>query len=483
MYKLKYLKQNYSFTPLIKFLTLGVILAFVSCAPSQKEDYHTYFGGKIKNPKDDLVYFLKDEKIIDSAKIDSHNRFQFKLDSIENGLYVFKHGPEFQYLYLEPQDSLLIYLNTWDFDESLIFSGRGSKKNNYLINLYLTQERVEKDFIQNYKLNEAEFSKLIDAQIKKQLDDYQRFIAKEQNSPSPFFEKLVMASIYYPNYYKKEYYPFYHRKMMHLKEFPYLSKSFYDYRKSIDLNDASLLSFGPYASYLNLYLRNRAHVMKLKNPSKSNVDLNFMEVVNEKIKIKSEKNKLLARAAWSALVYDNLSQSERDTILNYFFANCSDEKITKEIKTSIAQREKIKVGNNLPQIMATNIGGNDIAINSIAQNSPAVIYFWPTDLGKIELMTEKLNHLQKSYPNIVFIGIDRNKSDKDWKQFITNKKLSAKTQYKLNKNTEHYSWFAGNSDRTIIVDENGIGVGHIQSTFHNGGGNQHIKLPVHKGQH
>ena len=99
---------------------LGVLIVLSGCNYGLHENSTTYFGGKIKNPVDKYVYFSKNDKVIDSAKIDENNKFSFDLDSIEIGLYTFNHGPEFQYIYLEPKDSLLIYLNTWDFDESFL---------------------------------------------------------------------------------------------------------------------------------------------------------------------------------------------------------------------------------------------------------------------------------------------------------------------------------------------------------------------------
>jgi len=171
MFKIYHLKKNYFSSPIIKLLLVGVLAISVSCKDSNENNI-TYFGGKIKNPKAEYVYFSKGMKVLDSARIDSYNKFSFQMDSIDIGLYSFNHGPEFQYLYLEPKDSLLIYLNTWDFDESLIFSGKGSAKNNYLINLYLQQEKYQKTFKPNYSLNEEEFSKLIDEGIKKQLNSY-----------------------------------------------------------------------------------------------------------------------------------------------------------------------------------------------------------------------------------------------------------------------------------------------------------------------
>ena len=133
MYNVLNLKKNY----LLFILSMPLIFLFFGCKSTDNNKNMTFFGGKIKNPKAPYVYLYAGKKVIDSTKLDSNHRFSFLLDSIETGLYTFKHGKEYQYLYLEPKDSLLIYLNTWDFDESLIFSGRGSAKNNYLINLFL----------------------------------------------------------------------------------------------------------------------------------------------------------------------------------------------------------------------------------------------------------------------------------------------------------------------------------------------------------
>ena len=130
MSKSHYLRKNYFLQPFTLFALLVFVFCFSACNDSEKTAY-TYFGGKIKNPKGKYVYLNKGKKILDSARIDNHNKFSFQLDSVKLGLYTFKHGAEFQYIYLEPKDSLLLYLNTWDFDESLIFSGKGTKSPTY----------------------------------------------------------------------------------------------------------------------------------------------------------------------------------------------------------------------------------------------------------------------------------------------------------------------------------------------------------------
>ena len=123
-------------------------LLFLSCNKASNNT-KTYFGGQVINPKDDYVYIYKDEQLLDSSKLSVNNKFLISLDSISLGLYIFKHWDELQYIYLEPNDSLLIRINTWDFDESLVFSGRGAERNNFLINLFLENEKENKLFF-NY---------------------------------------------------------------------------------------------------------------------------------------------------------------------------------------------------------------------------------------------------------------------------------------------------------------------------------------------
>ena len=454
MLKSYYLKKSYFSQPLTLLSLLVLLFSFSSC-DYQEETTYTYFGGKIKNPKDKFVYLTKGKKILDSARLNDHNKFSFKIDSLELGLYSFKHGAEFQYLYLEPKDSLLIYLNSWDFDESLIFSGKGSAKNNFLINLYLEQEHIEKDFKNNYKLNETEFSEEIDKGIKKHLETYNQFLSNEEAAPSKFFDKLVKTGIYVPYYFYKERYAYNHKKALGLKKAPQLSSDFYDYRKRIELNDESLLDYGWNLAFINNFLYNLAHEEKMKDPENRIFELEFMKVVDKRIHVEDFKNSLLAKGVWGSLSNKNLTKDETDQVYAYFFEHCKDEKYITELTKSIAQKEKISCGEDFPSLTAYGIDDSEVEINKLIKNTNAVIYFWPTELGRIELLNEKLNYLEKHHPEVVFIGIERNKTDKEWKEFISSKKLSKNNQFKLAKDSESYGWYEGDMARTIIVNNEG----------------------------
>ena len=94
-------------------------ILIVSCCNGDKKTT-TYFGGKIINPKSDKIILYANEIAIDTFLLNENNKFFAELKNIKEGLYYFIHGNENQYMYLEPKDSLLIRLNTWDFDESIL---------------------------------------------------------------------------------------------------------------------------------------------------------------------------------------------------------------------------------------------------------------------------------------------------------------------------------------------------------------------------
>ncbi len=454
MFKVCCLRKNYFRIVFSLLFPVGFLLGFSSCSNSENREV-TFFGGKIKNPKDRYVYLSHNKKMIDSALLDDHNKFAFELDSIREGLYIFNHGPEFQYLYLEPADSVLLYLNTWDFDESLIFSGKGSARNNFLINLYLQQERTEKSFKDKYSLSEEEFSEQIEKGLQKQLEAYNEFLDGQENAPSEQFDKLAKTGIYFPFYFMKEYYPFLYMGMHKLKEFPEVSDEFYAYRQHLDLNDPDLVDYETYFVYIRTYLYHLAFKEKYMDHEDNNVELNFMEQVEEKIKLPGLKDRLLATSAWRSLSNQEMTAEQHRQVQEFFFSHCGNSEMKEELKTSIDQKQKLKTGERLPDFSVVDSRGRTVMVNHLAQNSTSVIYFWPTDLMQAEMVNEKLDKLQKRFPDIRFIGIERSRDHEDWKRFIESKNLVAENQFKINKDSECYSWFAGDMARSIIVSKDG----------------------------
>ena len=139
------------------FALVSVII-IGSCTSSNKEQF-TYFGGKIIHPKSDFVLLYKNDKLIDSLFLDQDDKFIGSYKNFEEGFYYFIHGNENQYIYFEPKDSISIRLNTWDFDESLVFSGIGADKNTILIDYFLENDKLRYNhtIYSYYRLKPAKF--------------------------------------------------------------------------------------------------------------------------------------------------------------------------------------------------------------------------------------------------------------------------------------------------------------------------------------
>ncbi len=181
---------------------LPIIALFSSCKNEFKSsDYVAYFGGEVVNPNNPYVLFCKDNEVIDTLKLDKNNRFFIQFDSLSPGLYSFKHEPEYQYVYFDKNDSIMVRVNAQDFDGSVVFCGRGDQKNNYLMEQYLRNEKDKNDMFEAFDYDVDKFIKTIDSsyQVSK------KFYAdkKEEIKWNDEFDAYAKAAVDFPYYSRK----------------------------------------------------------------------------------------------------------------------------------------------------------------------------------------------------------------------------------------------------------------------------------------
>ena len=70
---------------------------------------------------------------------------------------------------VEPNDSVMIRLNTHDFDKSLVFTGNGSHKNNYLLKTYNQNIANNRKLVKHSQKEPEEFQAFVNDRHKKQL--------------------------------------------------------------------------------------------------------------------------------------------------------------------------------------------------------------------------------------------------------------------------------------------------------------------------
>ena len=244
---------------IITFSGILFLLALISCNTANK-DTITYFGGKIINPNSSHVVLYSMDKVIDTFALDSNNKFIGKIKNADEGVYYFIHGNENQHIYLEPEDSLMLRLNTWDFDESLVFAGKGAERNNILVDCFLENEKERTIFYKFNKLEPYVFKSKVDSLLAVKLETFKKYLLNHPDETKGF-QEILKISLTFPTFSRLEKYPMMYAKYAENGNFPKLNTSFYEYRNNIQINKDTLMYYPPFSQYIRNYLYNETYAL------------------------------------------------------------------------------------------------------------------------------------------------------------------------------------------------------------------------------
>lgn len=427
-----------------KYIVPLLLILFIGCKKS-KNSQRTYFGGKIINPKDNFVILFNYKGVIDSLPLTKDNTFLGTFDSIQEGLYYFKHGLEHQYVYLEPNDSLLLRLNTWDFDESLVFSGKNAARNNILIETFLQNEREEKAFYTVYDVDAVTFNQKIDSLKVLKKKQLKRYIT-ENNETSATFLSLLQMALNYPIATKLEHYVINNN----LRSKPQkLAATFLKHRINMSINTDSLLFFYPYNDYLITSLYNDIYQKGLKKDSDA-FTIELLKNINTKIESEELRNKLLYQTTIKH--FYNKSSCKLNTKVFYtFFKFNSNIDDKKKIQRLLNDTKQVQKNKKLPSFTLVNASGIQKEITEYIKNKKTAIYFKNSEFASDEWVASRINLLMNKNPAVNFIIVNLN-DDKD--HYI--KKIDIQKQYHLNEKSAAHNFLTSKFPRIILINKKGI---------------------------
>jgi hypothetical protein len=424
-----------------------------------------YFGGEIVNPNNPYVLFCKDNEVIDTIKLDKNNRFFIQFDSLAPGLYSFKHEPEYQYVYFDKNDSIMVRVNSKDFDESVAFCGRGDEKNNFLMEMFLKNEKDKYKMFEFFDDNFEDFSKQIDSTYSKEKAFYTA--KKAEIKWSEDFDVFAKASLDFNYYSKKELYPLVHKIRTGEDLIEKLPGNYYDYRKTINFNNEALSNYAPYVMYLSHMLNNMGtinyhnHFTETDLALKTNI--NKMTIADTLIKNKTVKNNILNNIAFTYLLEDQ-NMANNNKFLETYKRLSTDKSKKNEITTICNAIQMLKVGDALPEVSLNDTAGNKLSSNDITK--PHTVYFFWTVNAKshFEAVHKKVLELKKKYPQYKFVGININDSKENWLHTLGKYKFDGITELHCpDFETIKNKWAINKIHRTIIVGEKGL----IKNAFAN----------------
>ena len=297
---------------------LLILLLFFSC----KSDNTTVFSGKILNNTSDSISIYKDNNMIYESVVDVDGLFNITIDTITSGLYTFYHEPEFQYIIIDENDNLQIRLNTLDFDESLVYTGKGSSKNNFLMDVFLRSENDELEINSKLDLAFDTFKNLVDSLYKKQMNSFKLF--KENNILSNSSKEIINTAILYP--YISKFHSYIIRNNI---EEEIQKDLFINYQNEISYDLDALAYFKPYIDFLYLHIYNN---VKIKKDYENSLDFNIQRLsyTDKIIKSKLVKSRVLRFHAFG-FILQRQDDVKNKTFLKAFFEISKDKKVNEEI--------------------------------------------------------------------------------------------------------------------------------------------------------
>ena len=434
------------------FLLLQILslTTLINCNTEEKETI-TYFGGKIINPKTNYIVLYSMDKVIDTFLLNSKNKFLGKLKNANEGLYYFKHGNENQNIYLEVADSLMLRLNTWDFDESLVFAGKGAERNNFLIDCFLEEENEIKLFYKYNKLTPNAFKQKVDSLILKKLNTYTEYI---DNHPKETigFKQMLKTALTFPIYSRIERYPILNAKYTKDGNFPRLSNSFYNYRENISINKDSLMYFSPYSRYVRNYLYNKTYSLghpPVKNKYSSEFTVDLLNIIDQEISSKESKNAFL-RQTIVGHFYNKSSCDINKKAFDEFFKLTTNDKDRSVISKLVRDTKYIKVNDRLPNFSLLNYLDAKLFISDVVKGKSTLLFFWSPEKVSRTYIEGRIDYLSKKYPNIQFLLVKINGNSTDRIQ-----KLDIKKQFYLDENSDAHKFLTSKMPRSILVNKSG----------------------------
>ena len=443
-------------------LLFFILIAFLTACDNStpKADNGTYLGGEIINPVSNVVVLEKDGLFLDSIALDQNNWFLYKFNSDAEGVYSFEHNEQ-QIFYIEPGDSLLLRVNTFEFDETLTFSGFGAPENNLLIDFYLMNEEENNLMMQReiYQQDPTTFSRSILDFKKTRQNSLDEFLKK--HDVSSYFERLGQAIVDYDYYARLEVYPMSHFGVDRVEFMKGIPKSFYEYRKEVNFDEEEFLELYSYQRFLINYFNQNAFreyfTEESYDPLSFTHNLHKLRLIQSKIKNNAVKSFLLTRTIKDYLANSN-DKKGGETLYEMYMEHIPSEADKKTIRDLYNSNKKIETGKRIPNEEILTLDQDTVSFETTIKK-PAFIFFWSNDNKTHAKNAQKLaeSYIEK-FPEFTYMAINVKDNFAEWKSSIARYGFNTEKQYLF---TGDYNQLVkdlalSSTLKTFIIDENGF---------------------------
>lgn len=424
-----------------------------------KTDGHAaVLEGEITNANEDVVlltYLRGVNSQTDTIQFKDHRQFRAKIPLEDPKYILFRHGNEYQVLFLCPGDSVRMTLNTDDFDESMKFSGIGATANNYLISSFLFSEQKGYDHDGIYQLEPPQFIAQVDTirQIKEQFLEH--YISQNSDLDKHFIES-EKARIQYQWANQRLSYP--KAYAYYTGEQPSLPENYDRYLEELKLDNPEMINLIAYARFLSQYvdkLASEQFEMYSLSKDENKWALVKFDVVAGHFENEAVKDYLYFRTIKDRIKYYGINNI--DSLLTIFHDRVNNQDYLAKVEDLKQKWTALAQGEPAPDFAFPNVKGDTFSLSDF-RGKFVYIDVWATWCTPCKKELPHMKRLMKKYDDrdIVFLGISIDGQKENWEEMVRDKDIQGIQLYAGGPRTSiTEDYMIHGIPRFILIDKSG----------------------------
>ena len=383
--------------------------------------------GTITHPKGKMVYvkhysdFLSfNEVVADSAMLDRKGSFSMTFQWDQPYPATFYHGDEITEMYLTPGDQLRLTLDTKQFDETVVYEGKGAIINNYLAQKVF---QIPSMSGMEYKMAEMEFTQRIDSNHIKEMGFLANYFGNEKIDDAAVnaFLTYEKNNLQYSWAETRMTYPLFYQYLNKLDHPPVLSSGYYDFLTQLVIFNPDAIHTMAYDDFLSAFVSR-----EIKDSWQVDTTQKYLYVKEKFIDTKLDgpiKEFILAEWSYNALT-DNGDLEKGKELTAKIISEFPDSKFIPMLQRTIASTALLQAGNAAPDFSLPDMDGKMVSLSDFSGN---IVYLdiWASWCGPCRSEIPHAKKLEEELKDsgVVFLGVSIDEDEKAWKKLIKDKDI------------------------------------------------------------
>lgn len=399
-----------------------------------------FISGEVKNaPVDAQVMLTYYNNTIEYTEVEAINVLLDSLGCFKSTFTLNKTTPakltisdEYTNVFIEASDSLHIIVDFSAFDETIKYFGRGAANNNYLAADLLANFTKKANKYNHFKSAEK-FELYIDSLEKSNVE-----FLKSHDSPefTTAFRNYINVTTRYRFINPRWMFTIEYDRSTRSFRIKKLPKEYYDFLKTIDLNDELAFDNITYQIALSRYL-SEVEELKIMYPDSISPD--------QKAKIRIQKNYDYRKSIFKNKVLDDqltrylkrniglvISDIKfTDELINDYKSVCKNPEYISIIDEIYSKAINLSSGKNAPDFTLINEKNEP---NSLSSFNGKIVFidFWATWCAPCLVAMPKTIDLMNKFKDnkeVIFLYVNVNDDKEKWRNYISKKKIGGEHWY------------------------------------------------------